>query len=219
MLRIVFIALLLLKINNFARAQTVNFLNIPNVEDVRVYEETVNETYRLPNNTRPALYEVHLRTWIHAENFTFDGRVEIFIIALETSSNIVLHHRQLNITSFELRDLSDGEILPASMSYDPVREFLAFNVITDGLEAGNRYLLQINFTGTLRSDEAGFYRSSYLNDDGDRIWLATTQFEATDARHAFPCFDEPALKARFTISITHDPCKCLLGIFNIRLEL
>lgn len=207
MYRIVCIAFFLLVIKNVARGQIANFLNVPNVEDVRVYEDIDDETYRLPNNTRPALYDVHLRTWIHEGNFAFDGRVEIFIIALETSSNIVLHQRQLNITSFELRDLSNGDILPASVSYDPIREFLVFDVITDGLEAGNRYLLQINYTGTLRSDEAGFYRSSYLNDNGERIWLATTQFEATDARHAMPCYDEPALKARFSISITHDPCK------------
>lgn len=197
----------LLVVRNSVFCQTIDFLNVRNVEDAIVYEDIVEETYRLPNNTRPSLYEVHIRTWIHEEIFTFEGRVEIFIIALETSNNIVIHQRQLNITNFALRDLSNGDILPATVSYDPIREFLIFDLTMDELEAGNRYLLQVNYTGTLRSDEAGFYRSSYLNDSGDRIWLATTQFEATDARHGFPCYDEPALKARFSISITHDVCK------------
>lgn len=207
MFRIVAAAFVLLATKTFASGQSVNFLNIPNAEDVRVYEDIVTETFRLPNNTRPTQYDVHIRTWIHEGIFAFEGSVGISIVAVETSSAIVLHQRQLNITSFELRDSNNGSVLPASMSYDPIREFLVFDVITDGLEAGNQYLLQINYTGTLRTDEAGFYRSSYLNDNGERIWLATTQFEATDARHGLPCYDEPALKARFLISITHDPCK------------
>ncbi len=208
MFRVVTIALFYLLIFQYsASGQSLNFLNVPNVEDVIVYEDIVNETYRLPNNTRPLLYDVHLRTWIHEENFSFDGRTEIFIVAMEQSNNIVIHQRQLNITNFELRDLGNGEILTTSMSYDPIREFLVFHRTIGELEPGNTYLLQINYTGTLRNDEAGFYRSSYLDDDGNRIWLAITQFEATDARHGFPCYDEPALKARFSISITHDACK------------
>lgn len=207
MLRIVSVAFFLLLIKTFVYGQSAKFLTAPNAEDVRVYADTTNETYRLPNNTRPTLYDVHLRTWIHEGNFTFEGSVGISIIAMETSNTIVLHQRQLNITSFELRDSSNGSILPASMAYDPIREFLSFDVLSNGLEAGNQYSLQINYTGTLRTDEAGFYRSSYLNDNGDRIWLATTQFQATEARHGFPCYDEPALKAIFLISITHDPCK------------
>lgn len=208
MIRIVTIALFcLLVLRNSAWGQSNNWLNIPNVEDVIVYEDVVSETYRLPNNTRPLSYDVHLRTRIHEEIFTFDGTVEILIVALEMSNHIVIHQRKLNITNFALRDLSNGEMAATSMSYDQIREFLTFHLTIGELVADNRYLLQINYTGTLRNDEAGFYRSSYLNDDGNRIWLATTQFGATDARHGFPCYDEPALKARFSISITHDPCK------------
>jgi aminopeptidase N len=53
----------------------------------------------------------------------------------------------------------------------------------------------------LDDDLNGFYRSKYTNEKGVEVYLATTQFEPTAARKAFPCFDEPALKATFEVSI------------------
>jgi aminopeptidase 2 len=69
------------------------------------------------------------------------------------------------------------------------------------------------FTGTLNDNMAGFYRSSYNGEDGSTKYLATTQMEPTDARRAFPCFDEPALKAQFTITLVAD--KALTCLSNM----
>ena len=56
---------------------------------------------------------------------------------------------------------------------------------------------RIAFSGVLNDKLHGFYRSTFTDDDGVTHTIATTQFEATDARRAFPCFDEPDRKAVF----------------------
>lgn len=61
--------------------------------------------------------------------------------------------------------------------------------------------LHIVFSGILNDYMQGFYRSKYFV-DGEERYMATTQFESTDARLAFPCWDEPALKARFNVVLT-----------------
>ncbi|NWH69007.1 AMPN Aminopeptidase, partial [Geococcyx californianus] len=71
------------------------------------------------------------------------------------------------------------------------------------LQQGQRYRLFSIFTGELADDLAGFYRSEYTDESGNRKVLATTQMQAADARKAFPCFDEPAMKANFTVTLIH----------------
>ena len=61
--------------------------------------------------------------------------------------------------------------------------------------------VHIAFTGILNDYMQGFYRSKYFV-DGEERYMATTQFESTDARLAFPCWDEPALKATFRVFLT-----------------
>ena len=56
--------------------------------------------------------------------------------------------------------------------------------------------LRLQFTGVLNDKMRGFYRTKYAV-AGEERWAAVTQFEATDARQAFPCWDEPAVKATF----------------------
>ncbi|GMF48499.1 unnamed protein product [Phytophthora fragariaefolia] len=71
------------------------------------------------------------------------------------------------------------------------------------LAAGARVTLRLRFHGVLNDQLRGFYRSEY-DHQGERRVLAVTQFEACDARRAFVCWDEPALKASFEISMVTD---------------
>lgn len=76
----------------------------------------------------------------------------------------------------------------------------------------------MKFTGQLNDKMAGFYRSTYKNTDGSEGVLATTQMEATDARRAFPCFDEPSLKAQFTITLIADKQLTCLSNMDVASE-
>ncbi|XP_059049682.1 aminopeptidase N-like [Achroia grisella] len=65
------------------------------------------------------------------------------------------------------------------------------------------YTLQLSFKGDISNSLTGFYKSTYTNSQQEVKKLGATQFEPTSARAAFPCFDEPAFKAKFEISIAH----------------
>lgn len=140
--------------------------------------------FRLPNTTLPESYDVSIRTRIDQEDFAFYGTVKIGIIVVEPTTSIILHELHLHIEEVQLQ--SEGQtVFVEKYTYNTTLQFLTISVL-EPLISGNRYILQIRYRGTLRED-VGFYRSSYLNDDGTRVWLATTQFQAADARHAFPC--------------------------------
>uniref|UniRef100_A0A8B9J7S2 Aminopeptidase n=1 Tax=Astyanax mexicanus TaxID=7994 RepID=A0A8B9J7S2_ASTMX len=74
--------------------------------------------------------------------------------------------------------------------------------LSETLQVGKIYWLYMEFQGELANDLRGFYRSEYF-EDGVKKVVATTQMEPTDARKAFPCFDEPAMKAVFHMTLIH----------------
>lgn len=183
MFRIVILTLAALAFVHQAQADVDDFPNVRRIEDIETSEDDYIG-YRLPNDTRPETYDVRLRTWVHEENFQFEGLVNIGIVTVNATNAITLHTRQLTIV--QVRLLTAGDI-PALISigpytYNSTYEFMRIP-INSVLPENTRYTVEITYTGTLRQNQGGFYRSSYLNDAGQRIWLATTQFESTDARH------------------------------------
>ena len=152
---------------------------------------------RLPDGVRPQHYVVTLEPDLTA--FTFAGSEQVEVTIAEPTSSITLNAAELTISSASV-DTQGRESLTASkIEYDDAKERLTLH-FPGTLPAGTA-TLHLDFTGILNDQLRGFYRSSYASADGSERYLATTQFEATDARRALPCWDEPAIKASFEVTL------------------
>ena len=103
------------------------------------------------------------------------------------------------------------------MSYNETTQVTTFD-FTGAVSKGSKAQLEIKFTGQLNDKMAGFYRSTYKNPDGSEGVLAVTQMEPTDARRSFPCFDEPSLKAEFTVTLIADKKLTCLSNMDVASE-
>lgn len=130
-----------------------------------IQEDDIN--YRLPNETAPVHYKVQLMTRIDMSVFAFEGEVQITIEIKETTDQIVVHSRQLNINSIELYEVSIPSRLIAGTidTYDETTEFLTITS-PEALLVTRTYVLIIKYDGFLRSDEAGFYLAQYNDENG-----------------------------------------------------
>lgn len=159
-------------------------------------------SWRLPNTTRPENYQMYISIYISENEHRFVGTSNITLILSETTNTIVLNAADLAFQNASIQSLTQpGQIpLPAkNISLNIDREFVYFKFASN--LAPGRYSLRIAFTGTVGNDLRGLYRSSYKDDQGLVHWMAVTQFEPSDARRAFPCFDEPAYKATYDITL------------------
>ena len=107
---------------------------------------------------------------------------------------------------------ANGKTIGGTVTLDGENE-QAVVTFPEPLAAGNSKL-EIKFSGILNDKLHGFYRSTYKDADGNNKPLASTQFESTDARRAFPCWDEPAFKAVFQVALVVD--QGLTAISNAR---
>ena len=151
---------------------------------------------RLSPDVVPSKYEVHIRPDLEA--FVFEGDETIYLTFKKPLRTITLHSKDLEIESVEVITPS-GNAFAGKISYDEKAETATFTFKKE-IPKGTAKL-RLVFRGILNDRMHGFYRSSYEH-DGKTRHLATTQFESTDARRALPCFDEPAIKAVFEVSLT-----------------
>jgi aminopeptidase N len=149
---------------------------------------------RLPELARPVNYQLTFTP--DFEKNIFAGQETISIQILKPTTEIVLNSAEIDFLSASIT--SAGVSQDAKVTLDKSKQ-MATLAVAKTLAAGPA-TVQIHFNGLLNDELRGFY----LGKDEQGRKYAVTQFEATDARRAFPSFDEPAYKATFDITVIAD---------------
>ncbi|XP_008047122.1 aminopeptidase Q [Carlito syrichta] len=172
---------------------------------------------RLPPWLVPLHYELELWPRLRFHKFSekslrFTGRVNITVRCTTATARLLLHSLYLDCERAEVRgplssgagDAAAGRVPVDNMWFQPDTEYLVLE-LGETLQPGSIYELQLSFRGMV--DEylrEGLFLNVYT-DQGEHRALIASQLEPTFARYVFPCFDEPALKATFNITIIHHP--------------
>ncbi|XP_038661149.1 endoplasmic reticulum aminopeptidase 1-like [Scyliorhinus canicula] len=160
---------------------------------------------RLPGSVVPVHYDLLIHPNLTTLKFSASVRIEVFVKS--DTNSIILHSKNLEIIKAYIVPVKeDGTI--GSESDLHLLEYPPFEQIAlqagEPLSSGATHLINIDYIANLSESFHGFYKSTYKTQDGQLSVLASTQFEPTAARMAFPCFDEPAFKAKFSIKIRRE---------------
>ena len=146
--------------------------------------------YRLSKDVLPSRYE--LRFDLDLDTWTSKGWERITLQTQKAGREIVLHSVELDIGKASI----DGTNRLESQRTEDEAQVVVLRFAAD-IPAGE-HTLEIEWAGGIRDSLRGLYRSVR----GEERYAAT-QFEAADARRAFPCFDEPEFKATFAVELLH----------------
>jgi puromycin-sensitive aminopeptidase len=150
--------------------------------------------FRLSKNVTPTRYD--LRIEVDLENWRFQASELIDVTVHRPTAEVALHAVDLDIRSAQA--VAARVTQPATLQFNTEAETVTLRFPMPLPPGPAR--LEIAFSGVILERLRGFYRSQK---DGARY--ASTQFEAADARRAFPCFDEPEFKARFALTLVVPP--------------
>ncbi|KAH8814520.1 leucyl aminopeptidase [Flagelloscypha sp. PMI_526] len=152
--------------------------------------------HRLPTDVKATHYDVTVKTDLKAQ--IFEGLAKIYLDVVKDTSQVVFNSSELELGKAEIT--SNGSSLEQTdLAADKEKERIALKLASN-LKAGSTAILKVPFKGSLTSAMTGYYKSRWEN-EGKEDFYALTQFAATAARRAFPCWDEPALKATFAITM------------------
>ncbi|KAK2584087.1 hypothetical protein KPH14_006530 [Odynerus spinipes] len=157
---------------------------------------------RLPTFVHPTRYNIT----IHPNLTTLEvkGQVTIEFYVDKETNFIVFHSNNLTINEKMVQDRKGHRLKIAKLLEYPTHQQLYLQLEESKFRKRGNYTVHLRFVSKLTSELEGFYLSSYVTADGEKRYLATTHFEPTYARSAFPCFDEPQFKAKFKVSIFRD---------------
>jgi puromycin-sensitive aminopeptidase len=155
--------------------------------------------YRLPRHVVPIRYDLAIKADPASPGFS--GTVGIEVDVLTASRTVTVNAKQLSISSAIARH-ENGTSLTGKVTLCDETEMAHINF--DGVLGVSKWTLELAFAGTYGTASAGFFKSLYKEGEGENAVeksIVCTQFESADARAAFPCFDEPDLKATFKVRL------------------
>eukprot|EP01038_Epipyxis_sp_PR26KG_P009699 gene9699-13056_t len=158
---------------------------------------SANSRVVLSNLIVPTHYDLTLTPDLDALTFKGSQIISLHVVE-ENIKSVTLHSKEIQVISASVTN--DEKILKlVGISYD-----FSLNTVQLAFDESfpiGKCVLNMDFHGVLNGDMAGFYRSYYTDANGAKKVMASTQFESLDARRAFPCWDEPAVKATFGVTI------------------
>ena len=149
---------------------------------------------KLPKEVAPSAYRIDLAPDL--DKLTTAASEEIDISVAKPTDTITLDAIDITFDKVTLKDLNQT----ATVTVDAEAQTATFH-FAQPIPAGN-HTLAISYRGIIPETPAGLYYNDYNAADGSKKRMLVSQFEATDARRAFPSWDEPAFKATFTLSVT-----------------
>ncbi|GAB7354847.1 hypothetical protein MBLNU459_g5224t3 [Dothideomycetes sp. NU459] len=166
----------------------------------------------LPDAVKPSHYKLSLFDLELGGGWSYQGKVDIDVEVKEETKEITLNAHLLKIHGAEIateQGKTEGSLKAAKTTFDEKNQRVTFH-FDQVIPQSHKAVLSVSFSGIMNNDMAGFYRSKYkpavpaaksVPRDDEYHYMLSTQFESSDARRAFPCFDEPNLKATFDVDL------------------